>query len=114
MDHRYAACLAGNGYVHGGYQKIFSDQPRVGFLAEASRLQDALNAGTVAASKIAEAQSQVFNDRLDAAVCGIFLIMVGIILIDSTRVWIRILRGAGESKVEESPFVLSQLQPEEL
>ncbi|HTR35985.1 MAG TPA: carbon starvation CstA family protein [Bryobacteraceae bacterium] len=97
-----------------GYEKIFSDQPRVGFLAEANRLQDALRAGTITASKIAEAQSQVFNDRLDAAVCGIFLIMVAIILIDSTRVWIRILTGAGESKVEESPFVLSQLQPEEL
>ncbi len=28
-----------------GYQKIFSDQPRVGFLAEASHLQSALDAG---------------------------------------------------------------------
>jgi carbon starvation protein len=97
-----------------GYQKIFSDQPRVGFLAEASHLQDALNAGTIAANKIGEAQSTIFNDRLDAVVCGIFLVMVTLILIDSFRVWYRILSGAGESKVEESPFVLSQLQPEEL
>jgi len=97
-----------------GYQKIFSDQPRVGFLADANHLQDALNAGTITASKIAETQSQIFNDRLDAAVCGIFLLMVAVILVDSLRVWFRILSGAGEAKVDEAPFVLSQLQPEEL
>jgi carbon starvation protein len=97
-----------------GYQKIFSDQPRVGFLSEASHLQGAIDAGSIAAGKIAEAQSQIFNDRLDAAVCGMFLIMVALILVDSVRVWLRILSGTRESKVDEAPFVLSQLQTEEL
>ncbi len=97
-----------------GYQKIFSDQPRVGFLAEANHLQSALNAGTIAAGKIGEAQSQIFNDRLDAAVCGMFLIMVTLILADSMRVWWRILSGTRKAEVDESPFVLSRLQTEEL
>jgi carbon starvation protein len=97
-----------------GWQKIFSDEPRLGFLAEATRLQSALDAGTIAAGKVAETQGQIFNDRLDAAVCGIFLIMVTVILIDSFRVWFGILRGSKQAKVEEAPFVLSRLQPEEL
>jgi carbon starvation protein len=97
-----------------GYQKIFSDQPRLGFLSEASHLQNAINAGTITAGKIAEAQSTIFNDRLDAAVCGMFLIMVALILVDSVRVWIRILRAPRKVKVDEEPFVLSQLQTEEL
>ena len=97
-----------------GYQKIFSDQPRVGFLAEANHLQNALDAGSIAAGKINEAQGQIFNDRLDAAVCGIFLIMVTLILIDSLRVWYRILSGTRKAVVDEAPFVLSRLQPEEL
>jgi carbon starvation protein len=97
-----------------GYQKIFSDQPRVGFLSEASHLQSAIDTGTIAAGKIAEAQGQIFNDRLDAAVCGVFLIMVALILIDSVRVWFRILGGATQTKVDEAPFVLSRLQTEEL
>jgi carbon starvation protein len=97
-----------------GYQKIFSDQPRLGFLADASLLQSALNAGTIAAGKVSETQSQIFNDRLDAAVCGMFLIMVTLILADSARVWIRILSGAKKASVDEAPFVLSQLQTEEL
>jgi carbon starvation protein len=97
-----------------GWEKIFSDQPRLGFLADANRLQNALNAGTVAASKIAETQSQIFNNRLDAFVCGVFLVLVATILIDSVRIWFGILRGTKSARVEEAPFVLSQLQPEEL
>ncbi len=97
-----------------GYQKIFSDQPRVGFLAEASHLQNALDAGTIAAGKISETQGQIFNDRLDAAVCGMFLIMVTLILVDSLRVWFRILASDRKATVDESPFVLSRLQTEEL
>jgi carbon starvation protein len=97
-----------------GYQKIFSDQPRLGFLAEASHLQSGIDAGTLAGGAVAQAQSQIFNDRLDAAVCGMFLIMVALILVDSVRAWFRILNGAREVKMDEAPFVLSRLQTEEL
>ena len=68
----------------------------------------------VAAEKIAETQHLIFNARLDAAVCGIFLVLVTLILIDSMRTWIGILKGTRESKVNEAPFVLSQLRPEEI
>jgi carbon starvation protein len=77
-------------------------------------MQSAIDAGTIAAGKIAEAQATIFNDRLDAAVCGMFLIMVSLILVDSVRVWFRILSGARDVKVDEAPFVLSRLQTEEL
>jgi len=97
-----------------GWQKLFSPEPRLGFLAEASRLQSALDAGTVAAGRIAETQATIFNDRLDAAVCGIFLLLVTVILIDSIRAWVGILGGSREAKVDEAPFVPSRLQVEEL
>jgi carbon starvation protein len=97
-----------------GWEKIFSPLPRLGFLAEAARLQGALDAGSVAADKIAQTQGQIFNDRLDAVVCGIFMVLVFLILADSLRVWFGILSGRRESKVEEAPFVLSQLRAEEL
>jgi carbon starvation protein len=97
-----------------GWEKIFSDQPRVGFLADADRLQSVIDSGTLTAAKIAETQTQIFNDRLDAVVCGIFMVLVAVILIDSLRVWYGILRGTREARVVESPFVLSQLRPEEL
>ncbi|HEY6391495.1 MAG TPA: carbon starvation CstA 5TM domain-containing protein, partial [Bryobacteraceae bacterium] len=97
-----------------GWQKIFSDQPRLGFLSHAAQLQSALDAGTVAAGKVAETNGQIFNDRLDAVVCGMFMMLVLLILADSLRVWYGILSGSRQARLEESPFVLTQLRPEEL
>ncbi|MDQ6760275.1 MAG: carbon starvation protein A [Acidobacteriota bacterium] len=97
-----------------GYQKIFSDQPRLGFLAEASKLQAALDAGKVAGANVLATKTQIFNARLDAFICGMFLILVATVLVDSVRVWIGVLRGTSEARVGESPFVLSRLQPGEL
>src|SRR6267142_3257258 len=96
------------------YQKIFSPLPRIGFLAQASQLEAALQAGKIAASKIAETQTLIFNARLDAFICGIFVVMVSTILIDSIRIWIGILNGTRSATVVEAPFVLSRLSPEEV
>ncbi|MBM3736268.1 MAG: carbon starvation protein A [Acidobacteria bacterium] len=96
------------------WQKIFSDLPRVGFLAQASQLEAALASGKVAAAQVAATQQQIFNNRLDAAVCAVFLVLVTTILVDSIRLWYGILTGTRPAHVNESPFVLSQLRPEEV
>jgi carbon starvation protein len=96
------------------YQKIFSPLPGIGFLAQASRYEAMLQAGKVAASRIAETQTLIFNARLDAFICGVFVIMVGTILLDSIRIWAGILKGTRAAKVVEAPFVLSRLSPEEV
>jgi carbon starvation protein len=91
-----------------GWQKIFSPLPAIGFLAQA----DKLAAGGGAASSAA--QTLIFNARLDAAVCGVLMLLVATILIDSVRVWVGILRGTADARVREAPFVPSRLQVEEL
>jgi carbon starvation protein len=96
------------------YQKMFSSDPRIGFLAQADRLEAALKSANVAAVKVAETQTLIFNARLDAVVCGVFLILVATILVDSIRIWVGILRGTREARITEVPFVLSRLRPEEL
>src|SRR5271168_3872107 len=63
-----------------GWEKIFSDQPRLGFLSHAAQLQSALDSGKIAVAKAAETRGQIFNDRLDTAVCAIFMILVLLIL----------------------------------
>jgi carbon starvation protein len=87
-----------------GWQKIFSPVPAIGFLAQA----DVLAAG----SQTADTATLIFNNRLDAAVCGIFLILVATILIDSIRVWTGILMGTRVARTTETPFVPSQLAEE--
>lgn len=96
------------------FQKIFSPLPRVGFLAQAEQLQAALDAGKVAADRVGEMQTLIFNARLDAAICAIFLVLVSVILFDSIRIWAGVLRGTREARLNESPFVISQLRPEEV
>jgi carbon starvation protein len=94
------------------WQKIFSAVPAIGFLTQADRLESALRSGKTA--DVAATQTLIFNARLDAAICGIFMVLVAVILIDSLRVWAGILWGGAERSVREAPFVVSQLRAEEL
>jgi len=94
-------------------QKIFSSVPRIGFLARASQLESALAAGKVAASEVAKTQQIIFNERLDAFICALFLVLVTAIVLDSVRLWISILRGERAAGLTESEFVLTRLSAEE-
>jgi carbon starvation protein len=94
------------------WQKIFSPLPAIGFLAQADKLEAALQAGQAASG--ADTRTLIFNARLDAAICGLFMVLVAVILVDSIRVWAGILSGGGDRQVHEAPFVVSRLQAEEL
>jgi carbon starvation protein len=94
------------------WQKIFSPIPAIGFLTQADRLEAALRAGKVA--NVSATETLIFNARLDALVCGVFMVLVAAILIDSIRIWSGILSGTREARVNETPFVVTQLRAEEL
>jgi carbon starvation protein len=96
------------------YYKIFSPDPYLGFLAQARQLQAALDAGTVPAARVVATQAQIFNNQLDAVVCGVFVILVTLILIDSLRIWTKILFSGVGVRIGETPFVMTQLRPEEI
>jgi carbon starvation protein len=88
------------------WQKIFSPLPSLGFLAQADKLANG--------PQTPATQTLIFNAHLDAVVCGILMVLVAIVLADSVRVWVGILRGTRDAEIRESPFVISQLQAEEL
>ncbi len=98
------------------WQKIFSPIPAIGFLAQADKMETALQAARAAGTtaNVAATPTLIFNARLDAVICGIFMVLVAVILIDSVRLWASILLGTGDRRVHEAPFVISQLQAEEL
>jgi len=76
-----------------GVQKVWSPDPKLGFLAGAAKLAADLAAGTVAADKVRQVETQVWNLRVDAFVTGLFMAMVLVIIAEAVRVWIRELRG---------------------
>jgi carbon starvation protein len=84
------------------YHKIFDPNPRIGFLAHARQL--APSGGNA---------RLIFNDRLDAAVTGVLIVMVAMILIESGLEWARVISGSKTAEVKEVPFVRTQLAMEE-
>ena len=56
----------------GAYQKLFHEDPRIGFLAQASALEQRVAEGRVPEAKLAETRHVIFNNRLDAGVTGFF------------------------------------------
>ncbi|KQP14935.1 carbon starvation CstA family protein [Pseudorhodoferax sp. Leaf267] len=88
-----------------GWLKIFSADPKVGFLAHASRYADALAQGQLLApAKTAEAMQRiVFNDRLDAALCGLFIFVVLSVLVYSVKSVLK-ARAARQPTVQETPY----------
>jgi carbon starvation protein len=95
-----------------GFEKIFSDQPRLGFLAHASALESAIAAGKVPPATLGVTRAVILNERLDAVVCGVFLVLVSVIVLDSLRIWYGLLRGTRAVVSSETPFIPSRLEPE--
>ncbi len=87
------------------WQKMFDPNPRVGFLAQARAL--AAGPATSATARL------IFNNRLDAAVTGVLVVMVTLVLVESGRQWLGILSGTREARVKESPFVRTRLAEEQ-
>ena len=83
------------------WQKILDPNPRVGFLAQARVLAE--GPATTATARL------IFNNRLDAVVTAILVVMVALVLIESVRQWIGVLSGREEARVKEAPFVMTRL-----
>jgi carbon starvation protein len=96
-----------------GWLKIFSKDVRLGFLAHARVIDDALAAGHLPAgmASAAAASRAAFNDRLDAAVAAFFLIAVAVIVTESGREWLQALRGRTARGSTEVPFRLRSAAP---
>ncbi|MFZ0275822.1 MAG: carbon starvation CstA family protein [Candidatus Sulfotelmatobacter sp.] len=88
------------------WQKMFDSNPRVGFLAQARALAAAPATGVTG--------RLIFNNQLDAAVTGVLVVMVTLVLLESGRQWWGILRGTREAPVKEAPFVRTRLVEERL
>jgi carbon starvation protein len=76
-----------------GWQKLFHDNPRIGFLSHAKVFRDAINEGKVLAPAATKAQMKqvLINDYVDAALTAIFMIVVLTVLISAIRLWIKVL-----------------------
>ena len=89
-----------------GYQKIFSSNPRIGFLSHARGMEASLAAGELprGATSVDIAERMIFNDYLDAGVAAFFMISVVLILVSSIHEWMQVIRGTKPPVSTEIPF----------
>jgi len=67
------------------WQKIFSDDIRIGFLAAANDLSTKLASGMLSAEKAAVAPQLIFNQQLDAYLTMFFVAVLWIVIFDTVR-----------------------------
>jgi carbon starvation protein len=85
-----------------GLQKIFSSDPRVGFIALAERFSTAAVQGKVLApaKSIEEMQRVAFNNYLDAGVCAVFVVLVLAMCVYAIKICLQALKQAQPTAVE--------------
>jgi carbon starvation protein len=86
------------------YQKLFSLDPRIGFLAGASDLADKLAAGALAMDKAAVAGKLMLNLRIDAALTAFFLLVLWAVILDMLSIGWRVYRGEALKPVVEASY----------
>jgi carbon starvation protein len=90
------------------YQKIFSANPRIGFLSFANVLAAQVAAGKIPAAKIADTQHVIFNQRLDAAVTAVLAFMILFLVVEAIIQWHAILSREKQPILHETPYVATQ------
>jgi carbon starvation protein len=88
-----------------GLQKIFHSNPAIGFLSQARSLSQKLSEGLISADKIESTRHVIFNMNLNAVVAGVFLFLVGAIVLTSTWRWIQLWTGRSPLDLRETPPV---------
>ncbi|HEY1770552.1 MAG TPA: carbon starvation CstA family protein [Chthoniobacterales bacterium] len=90
-----------------GYLKIFSPDPKIGFISGARMLQN----GAAAQTANANFARQATIYRLDALVALAFLVLIFLIVAGCAREWWRLLRGSERAVLHESEFIpLAQIR----
>jgi carbon starvation protein len=91
------------------YQKVFSDDPKIGFFAQRDKFQDAVNAGEVLppATNMDDMHAVVTNSTVDGVLAALFAVMIVVVILDASRVWFKAIRAreplpSTEAEYEES------------
>jgi carbon starvation protein len=94
------------------WQKIFSANPKIGFLSAARGFGEQLTRHPVGSAQAQVLTRTQFNLRVDAVVAGLFLLLVSAIVLISLWRWAGILAGQQSRELKETPIVW--LTPEQL
>jgi len=89
-----------------GWQKIFHDDPRIGFVSHANKYQAAHDAGEILApaKSILDMERIIFNDYVNASLAGFFIFVVLAVLFYGVRT-VMAARASNAPTAKESAYV---------
>ncbi|WP_176733146.1 carbon starvation CstA family protein [Streptomyces agglomeratus] len=93
------------------WQKIFSDDVKVGFFAQRDKYQAGIDAGQVLppAKNMDQMHTVVTNSTVDGVLCALFAVLIVVVLADAGRVCLKAIRDPESVKLHEAPYVESKL-----
>jgi carbon starvation protein len=96
--------------LYGGWLKVFSDNPKVGFLALANKYSAAIDKGviTAPAKTVEEMERLVFNAHLDAGLCLFFMFVIISVVGFGIRTALQSLNSTSVT-TKETPYVAMEL-----
>jgi carbon starvation protein len=93
-----------------GFMKIFSADPRLGFLSNARQIaQKIADGGTV--KQIIEWETLKLNNYINTAACALFMTLVILIVAACVREWYLLLYRKKEAVLRESEYVSTETEP---
>ena len=94
------------------WEKLFSEDLRVGFLAHAGNLSDNLAGGALSADMATKAPHLIFNDYLNAGLTGVFMLITWLLVADMLRIIYCVIAGKPHPQSSESEHIPSRLVEE--
>jgi carbon starvation protein len=93
------------------YQKVFSDNPKIGFFSQRDTFSAAIDDGKVLppAKSMDDMHQVVTNSTVDGILAALFAAMIIIVLLDSARIWFSVIVARRPVTTTETPFVESKL-----
>ncbi len=91
------------------WQKLFSPELRIGFLAHARDLSGKLASGALPPDQAAKAPQLLFNDYLDAGLTALFITVSWILAFETLRVCAAIVANRPHPPSSESAHIPSRL-----
>ncbi|MEV6106152.1 carbon starvation CstA family protein [Streptomyces sp. NPDC051940] len=90
------------------WQKVFSDDPRVGFFAQRDAAQASIDSGELTGKALDDAHTIVTNTTVDGVLSAVFALLVVVVIVDAARVCANALRHPESVVSHEEPYVESR------
>ncbi|MCX4715889.1 carbon starvation CstA family protein [Streptomyces virginiae] len=93
------------------YQKIFSEDVKVGFFAQRDKYQAGIDADKVLApaKNMDDMHTVVTNATVDGVLCALFALLIIVVLADAARTCLKAVRDPGSATLSETPWTESKI-----